>query len=614
MAEPPSIDHKSLAPPPLPSMMLPAATVTDTAAPTATNLPPSGALVADNVAFNTNTAAAAPQTTPQTTPPITSPSWNHGDATWDGAGIATAGPPSLPWESTHAPLLQPEAEVDPEDEPLFDGFTIFTALPSWMVSTLLHLTLMLAMAFLFFPLPDAPRPFDLVLGEDSGPAEEIDELDELDTVDIESLVEESLEDEAIELAEEEIEPMENPEDESLVDALVDMSEPLINEVSLLDNANPVVTDLGEEIFGPRQTKRSNEKPVVAAGGGFGLRTAQSRMKQVLRDGGTEASEQAVARALKWLAKEQNNNGSWDLAAGEAGVTTDGRGRFAATGLALLPFLGAGHTHKDGEYKYVVDRGLNYLIKEMKRDGNGLDGLGRLTDGYGNYYSHGLCTIAMCEAYAMTRDNRLRLPAQQLINEIVDAQHPAGGGWRYRRREPGDTSVLGWQLMALKSGKLAYLNVPDKTFQGASRFLDSVQTDYGSAYGYTSPGTRSSTSAVGLLSRMYLGWDRDRKGIEKGVNRISKVGPDKDEIYFSYYATQILHHYGGPKWDKWNASMRDSLVNSQSRGGRDDGSWQLRASHHRSRIYCTSMATMILEVYYRHLPLYGKQAADGTAPF
>ena len=248
---------------------------------------------------------------------------------------------------------------------------------------------------------------------------------------------------------------------------------------------------------------------------------------------------------------------------------------------------------------------------MKADGVGPKANALLTDVYGTYYAHGLCTIAICEDYAMTRDKELKIPAQQLLNEIVDAQDPSGGGWRYRRREPGDTSVLGWQLMALKSGKMAYLQVPDGTFRRASRFLDSVQSDYGAGYGYTAKGARSSTTAVGLLSRMYLGWDRKHRSLAKGVQNLHRVGPDEDEIYFCYYATQVLHHYGGPKWEKWNEQMRDSLVKSQTRGGANEGSWQLRAAHHRSRLYCTSLATMILEVYYRHMPLYGAQAANGT---
>ena len=94
------------------------------------------------------------------------------------------------------------------------------------------------------------------------------------------------------------------------------------------------------------------------------------------------------------------------------------------------------------------------------------------------YGHGLASIALCEAYGMTKDTGLAEPAQHAVNFIVYAQDPVGGGWRYTPHQPGDTSVLGWQLMALKSAHMAYLNVPPKTIKGAVNFLNSVQGESG----------------------------------------------------------------------------------------------------------------------------------------
>ena len=81
---------------------------------------------------------------------------------------------------------------------------------------------------------------------------------------------------------------------------------------------------------------------------------------------------------------------------------------------------------------------------------------------GRMYSHGLCSIALCEAYVMTRDKTLLQPAQLSLNHISYAQDPVGGGWRYTPRQPGDTSVFGWQLMALKTGHSSYLKVKPET--------------------------------------------------------------------------------------------------------------------------------------------------------
>ena len=133
---------------------------------------------------------------------------------------------------------------------------------------------------------------------------------------------------------------------------------------------------------------------------------------------------------------------------------------------FLGFLGSGQTHRSGQHRAVVQRGLAFLVSNLQREGNRATLLDR-----GNYYSHGICTIAVCEAYAMTQDPALAEPAQALVNEIIYAQDPFGGGWRYTARQPGDTSVTGWQFMALKSAKMGGLQVPRVTvFEAFAIFL------------------------------------------------------------------------------------------------------------------------------------------------
>ena len=102
--------------------------------------------------------------------------------------------------------------------------------------------------------------------------------------------------------------------------------------------------------------------------------------------------------------------------------------------------------------------------------------------------------------------------------------------------------------------------------------------------------------------------------------LGKRGPNRN-LYYDYYATQVLHHWGGEPWKKWNAVMREELVNSQARKGHEAGSWFItaagnpKANHNESvgRLYCTVMATMILEVYYRHMPIYDKQSTEWDFP-
>jgi hypothetical protein len=221
---------------------------------------------------------------------------------------------------------------------------------------------------------------------------------------------------------------------------------------------------------------------------------------------------------------------------------------------------------------------------------------------------------------MTHDPALRQPAQAAVNFIVEAQDPTGGGWRYLPQQAGDTSVVGWQLMALKSAQMAYLRVPTATMRKAGYFLDHVQTDRGAVYGYQGPERgRPATTAIGLLSRMYLGWTHDHDGLQRGVRGLGMLGPSTDSsrlrnnMYYNYYATQVVHHYGGADWERWNEVMRDYLIQTQSTKGHETGSWFFQGNDHGTgaggRLYFTALATMTLEVYYRYMPLYRPQSTQ-----
>ena len=206
-----------------------------------------------------------------------------------------------------------------------------------------------------------------------------------------------------------------------------------------------------------------------------------RARLVPAVGPNEASEKAVARALKWLANHQLADGGWSFnhASCEAcrgACRNPGRlegARNAATALALLPFLGSGQTHKDSKrYKSAINGGLNYLISHMRVGPHG----GALNEPGGNMYSHGIAAIALCEAYAMTHDKKLLVPAGAAINFICYAQDPAGGGWRDQPRETRrhvDARMAGHGAEERLYGGA---DRPADTVRKASQFLDSVQSD------------------------------------------------------------------------------------------------------------------------------------------
>jgi hypothetical protein len=233
------------------------------------------------------------------------------------------------------------------------------------------------------------------------------------------------------------------------------------------------------------------------------------------------------------------------------------------------------------------------------------------------YVQGIGGIALCEACSMTKDPTLRRPAQLVIDFIVKAQDPEGGGWRYFIPQAGDTSVVGWQVMALQSARIAELNFPPQVFVKVKRFLKFVEIDGAGMYGYTDRhNARRSTTAVGLLCQMHLGRSEEHPAMIRGMKNLSKWGPDQSDMYYSYYATQAMHHWGDSRWQKWNGVMRDRLVDTQAQSGDAAGSWvtdRSQHSHAGGRLYTTCLSIMTLEVYYRYLPIYRKPSEAEPVP-
>ena len=341
-------------------------------------------------------------------------------------------------------------------------------------------------------------------------------------------------------------------------------------------------------------------------------------------GGSTATEAAVAKALVWLAKQQDKkNGLWSL----QGPYVDGgsqENRLAATAMALLAFQGAGNTTQQGKHKEVVQRAWKAL-----RDAQLADGRFELHPPLPSHhalYSHAQATIAACELYGMTKLAEHAEPAQRALDYAIAAQGP-NGGWRYEPGNMGDMSVTGWYMMAMKSGEMAGLSVPNESVAGIGAFLDSVAVKDGVRYGYrvdvpgrpASPVTQA-ISAEGLLCRQYLGWRRDDPRLVAGVEML--IGPqpidwdnDKD-VYAWYYITQVAHHLGGDPWRRWNDRMKEVLPAMQVQKGPEAGTWDPsldKWGHIGGRLFTTCFCTYMLEVYYRHLPIYGDAAtAAGEA--
>jgi hypothetical protein len=354
-------------------------------------------------------------------------------------------------------------------------------------------------------------------------------------------------------------------------------------------------------------------------GGFGGRTKEGKARLLKEFGGSEEGEEAVMLGLAWLTQVQKKGGNWVFDAGAVNEVA------AATGLAVLSFTGAGQSHKDGRYKQTVQAGVDWLVKDVDL-GQGRD-RGRFKSTT-SMYTQGIATLALCEAYGMTRDPALKPAAQAAIDYIQKAQG-AQGSWNYTAFGDHDISILGWQIQALHAARLTQdLVVDDKVIQKAIKFLNAVspgQTK--STYGYMFPNEAqagTARTAIGLLCRYYIdGWRSDTAGFAqgtKGLARLAVTPPTRQlDMYYYYYATQVVRFYGGEEWKTWNegpmgsdgkrkGGLPDVLLALQVRTPSGRGSWNptidtngLSFGQQCGRLGTTCACLLTLEVYYRYAP-------------
>ena len=348
---------------------------------------------------------------------------------------------------------------------------------------------------------------------------------------------------------------------------------------------------------------------------------------------TKDPDIAVFAALKWLKNHQSPDGHWDSDGFDAHCKLNrcdgpGEGTYdtGLTGLALLAFLGAGHTHQSGEFKDTVRAGLKYL--RASQDSEGCFGA-RTSQHF--LYNHACAALAMVEAYGMTGSQLLKGSAQSGIGFILKSRNPYGA-WRYNYPPDGDndTSVTGWMVMALKSAKLSNLDVEMSAVKDAIGWVEKMTEPEFGRTGYQQRGGASartneamakfpadkseSLTAVGLTVRLFGGRElKTDPMIDKGADLISKCPPRWDvdkgtiDFYYWYYASLAMFQVGGDRWKKWNEAMKTSLLDHQrlEKDRCEYGSWDPIDpwSSEGGRVYSTAINCLTMEVYYRY-PVLG----------
>jgi len=472
-------------------------------------------------------------------------------------------------------------------------------------------------------------------------------------------------------------PSDSYDDVRIGDLAPQYSDSLQSGAPLLDNMLPTVRRRDNP---PLTYKLRAEKARRDAAERFGgTKESESAVERSLRWMAANQSQDG-----RWDAEDF---GAGQVSIDEYGVDREFAGKEADTGLTalvMLSFLGAGYTHEEGRYAIEVDRALDWLISQQAADGNMCGN----AEKFARMYCHAMATYSLAEAYGMQKevvlgpivdpealrfamdngelaaahlssaatsqnilsviamngavrsmqahqiaysirrvdDLRLRAALAKAVAFTISQQDPKGGGWRYKQWQEGDVSMLGWQLMSLKSAEIAGVNIPEtvrtrmKSFvetvrQGKSGGLFGYRRNVVSATGRNSEPISATMTAEALFCQQMLGYPRDSAASSESIAFLMRNPPRLSDMnyYYWYYGTLAMYQHGGKPWQDWNASLRDMLVELQVQSGPMSGTWDPNDKWGRygGRLYSTALATLTLEVYYRLLPLYRmNETTDG----
>jgi len=402
------------------------------------------------------------------------------------------------------------------------------------------------------------------------------------------------------------------------------------------NANDVAKGR-EDAVSDMETGSTGAFTAIGAGGGssglLGSRTGLGKLKArgALGPQG-RAVDGGIDAGLRWLKKHQSPNGSWDAVEYvrnceenpkcEPGNLQSGDTNVAMTGYAVLCFLGAGYDHKTpNKFSKTVTKGLEYLLSVQKKEG---------LMGERNY-EHAVATMALAEAFAMTSDPVLRIPAQNAVNVVLARQTKGksnyGLAWDYVEQNETrlDTSVSGWNVMALKSALAGGLQVKEG-MTGSKEWLEkaykAANPDWKKFDPYSSKAVfpyvwdsvsdkvdRDHLSFVGAVCAVFLGHHQGDVMLETMCNdmeaRWVDSGAYKNNNYASYYIVMAEFQAGGNRWKKCLETIIPHLIEVQ-RKSEDcfDGSWDYAGQQwHGSdtgRVLSTCYSLLNLEVAYRYV--------------
>jgi prenyltransferase beta subunit len=302
----------------------------------------------------------------------------------------------------------------------------------------------------------------------------------------------------------------------------------------------------------------------------------------------EPTKKATARALEWLARQQNSDGSFS----DGGYTHN----TAITGFAMLAFMAQGHLPNQGLYGPEVSKAAKFLMASARPE-----------DGYlvgsrgGNMYCHGMATLALSELWGQTGDDEMKPVLKKAVNLIIGSQNYQGG-WRYEPTPTGaDISVTIMQVMALRSAKNNGLHVPDTTMKKALAYIKSCYRASSGGFTYQpSSGAPGFARTAAGCCVLFLSGEYTAKELPQAVEYLKKGFNSPTHFYYGqYYAAHAMYQVGGQDWEDWYQKLNRFFLTQQN----DDGSWTQTQYREVGPVYQTAIAVIALSAPAHYLPIF-----------
>jgi hypothetical protein len=331
---------------------------------------------------------------------------------------------------------------------------------------------------------------------------------------------------------------------------------------------------------------------------------------------------SVKNGLKWLAEQQNRNGSWTATANTYPT--------AITGFAGVALLMEGSTPKHGQFSTHIRAAINWYEKNAQENGllvpvDSVSEQGRYILG------HGFGMLFLACAYDTDDDEPRRKRVAKLLEAAVlfaARAQTTKGGWGYV--SAGDANDFDeanstiTTIQALYATQKAGITVPTQVIDKARKYLlASTNKEGGIVYSLANGASPTQgrpvlTAGAAACALMVEGQHPEPLArwlafSNKNLIPLRLKGGDYGALYHHYYMARAVNALGEAghraldsqakdadivKWSVYRAKVFPALKAMQE----PNGSW---ADASIGPVYSTSLALTILQLDNNYLPAFSK---------